>query len=363
MGRSGLFTLIRRALVAIGAGVAVAAAIRVCEEAVARHPKKEAGGSFEATTFADVAHRGVRGGSNRYTDRRSNFWPAVERPTSKYATPVENARDNSSTPSAGHRNSATATTLIPRSDLAVVATPAAGQANLARRAVHHGVPVVTTSNHLSEVRRLLALHQEALHNRVPVVVGATFMPGFTCLIARHGASEFDQVDEIHVAKVGTGGPSCARQTPSSPVVGGTGLARRALDLPCSRVRSGTRILPGSHRGTRLLPGSIARCVAAGPRIPRSATSDRPNGRNPQRSFDFAAADAAPTTRRRRTRSSACGTTRQSWHRTSGERVRCRGASGFRSGCSSSQHQPRCAQRRFSLPARTAWQRQPIRCRC
>lgn len=96
-------------------------------------------------------------------------------------------------------------------DLAVVATPATGQANLARRAVHHGVPVVTTSNHLSEVRRLLALHQEALHNRVPVVVGATFMPGFTCLIARHGASEFDQVDEIHVAKVGTGGPSCARQ--------------------------------------------------------------------------------------------------------------------------------------------------------
>ena len=96
-------------------------------------------------------------------------------------------------------------------DLAVVATPATGQANLARRAVHHGVPVVTTSNHLSEVRRLLALHQEALHNRVSVVVGATFMPGFTCLIARHGASEFDQVDEIHVAKVGTGGPSCARQ--------------------------------------------------------------------------------------------------------------------------------------------------------
>ena len=96
-------------------------------------------------------------------------------------------------------------------DLAVVATPATGQANLARRAVHHGVPVVTTSNHLSEVRRLLALHQEALHNRVSVIVGATFMPGFTCLIARHGASEFDQVDEIHVAKVGTGGPSCARQ--------------------------------------------------------------------------------------------------------------------------------------------------------
>ena len=96
-------------------------------------------------------------------------------------------------------------------DLVVVATPAASQANIARRAVHHGVPVVTTSNHLSEVRRLLGLHQEALHNGVPVVVGATFMPGLTCLVARHGATEFDQVDEIHVAKVGTGGPACARQ--------------------------------------------------------------------------------------------------------------------------------------------------------
>ena len=37
------------------------------------------------------------------------------------------------------------------------------------------------------------------------------MPGLTCLLARLGASEFDAVDEIHVAKVGTGGPACARQ--------------------------------------------------------------------------------------------------------------------------------------------------------
>ncbi len=96
-------------------------------------------------------------------------------------------------------------------DLVVVATPATNQADLARHAVHHGVPVVATSNHLAEVRRLLALQQEAVHNGVPVVVGATFMPGLTCLVARHGATELDQVDEIHVAKVGTGGPSCARQ--------------------------------------------------------------------------------------------------------------------------------------------------------
>ena len=95
--------------------------------------------------------------------------------------------------------------------LVVIATNAAGQANLARRAIHHGVAVVTTSNQLSEVRRLLALHQEAVHSGVPLIVGATFMPGFTCLLARHGSKEFDQLDEIHAAKVGTGGPACARQ--------------------------------------------------------------------------------------------------------------------------------------------------------
>lgn len=93
----------------------------------------------------------------------------------------------------------------------VIATPAGSQGAIARRAVHRGVPVVSTSNQMSEVRRLLALDQEALHHRVPVVIGAGFMPGLTGLLARHGADEFDSVAEIHVAKVGTGGPACARQ--------------------------------------------------------------------------------------------------------------------------------------------------------
>jgi len=96
-------------------------------------------------------------------------------------------------------------------DAVVLATPPGSQAAVARRAVHRGVPVVATSNQMSEVRRLLTLEQEALHHRVPVVIGAGFMPGLTGLLARHAATELDQVDEIHVAKVGTGGPACARQ--------------------------------------------------------------------------------------------------------------------------------------------------------
>ncbi|MEO0492849.1 MAG: hypothetical protein AAF081_05485 [Actinomycetota bacterium] len=93
----------------------------------------------------------------------------------------------------------------------VIASPPGTQVGLARRAVHEGIAVITTSNQTSEVRRLLALDEEARYQRVPVVVGAGFMPGLTCLLARHGAREFDEIDEIHVAKVGTGGPACARQ--------------------------------------------------------------------------------------------------------------------------------------------------------
>ncbi|MEQ8841536.1 MAG: Gfo/Idh/MocA family oxidoreductase [Acidimicrobiales bacterium] len=96
-------------------------------------------------------------------------------------------------------------------DAVVVATSPGSHAAIARRAVHRGVPVVSTSNQMSEVRRLLTLEQEARHQGVAVVIGAGFMPGLTGLLARHGATELDRVEEVHVAKVGTGGPACARQ--------------------------------------------------------------------------------------------------------------------------------------------------------
>jgi hypothetical protein len=43
------------------------------------------------------------------------------------------------------------------------------------------------------------------------VIGAGFSPGLTCLLARHAATEFSAVDEVHVSKSGTAGPACARQ--------------------------------------------------------------------------------------------------------------------------------------------------------
>ena len=90
-------------------------------------------------------------------------------------------------------------------------TPIGTQTALARKAIQAGAAVVTTTCEIAETRALLDVDQEARYQNVPVVVGAGFMPGLTCLLARLGGEKLDVVDEIHVAKAGTGGPACARQ--------------------------------------------------------------------------------------------------------------------------------------------------------
>jgi hypothetical protein len=130
--------------------------------------------------------------------------------------------------------------------VAVIATPTGSQVELARRAVHAGVPTVATSDDLGEVRDLLDLDQEARYHRIPVVVGAGFMPGLTCLLARHAARELDVVDEVHVAKVGTGGPACARQHHRS-------LSSTALDWRDGRW---TRRAGGSGRELAWFPDPV-----------------------------------------------------------------------------------------------------------
>jgi len=96
-------------------------------------------------------------------------------------------------------------------DVAVVATAGGGQADLAADLVRHGVHVVTTTDAVDDVLALEDLGREAEARGVTVVVGAGFSPGLTCVLAVHASSPFDVVEEVHVAKVGTGGPACARQ--------------------------------------------------------------------------------------------------------------------------------------------------------
>lgn len=93
----------------------------------------------------------------------------------------------------------------------VLALPAGSHRVLAERALEAGAHVVSATDDLEESRRLLDLDAEARERGRTVVVGAGFSPGLTCLLARHAAAGFSSVDEVHIAKTGTGGPACARQ--------------------------------------------------------------------------------------------------------------------------------------------------------
>ncbi|MEO8696026.1 MAG: Gfo/Idh/MocA family oxidoreductase [Acidimicrobiales bacterium] len=100
---------------------------------------------------------------------------------------------------------------VPLVDVLVLATPAHAQLQWARNAVRRGVSVVSLTDAIEDVQLLLGLSDEARAAGVSIVVGAGFCPGLSCVLARFAAERFDFVDEIHVAKFGTGGPACARQ--------------------------------------------------------------------------------------------------------------------------------------------------------
>jgi saccharopine dehydrogenase-like NADP-dependent oxidoreductase len=95
-------------------------------------------------------------------------------------------------------------------DVVVLASPTGTQLPEARRLVAAGVAVVATSDGVEEVQGLLDLGPEAEARGVSVAVGASFSPGLTCLLARFAAARLETIDEIHVSRLGTGGPACAR---------------------------------------------------------------------------------------------------------------------------------------------------------
>jgi saccharopine dehydrogenase-like NADP-dependent oxidoreductase len=96
-------------------------------------------------------------------------------------------------------------------DVVVLAGPCGTHAESAQAHLSAGRPVVSTSDSIEDVRDLLALDDQARAQQVPLMVGASFSPGYSCVLARHAAAGFDEVTEVHVARSGTGGPACARQ--------------------------------------------------------------------------------------------------------------------------------------------------------
>lgn len=95
-------------------------------------------------------------------------------------------------------------------DVVILALPGTHRP-LAEEALARGCHVVSVADGIPEVRGLMALDAEARERGLHAVVGAGFSPGLSCLLAALAARAFEQVEEIHVAKVGTGGPACAVQ--------------------------------------------------------------------------------------------------------------------------------------------------------
>lgn len=96
-------------------------------------------------------------------------------------------------------------------DVLVVATPCGHHLEPARDAIGAGVSVVSSSDRIEDVEALRGLDGDARRAGVSVLTGVGFAPGMSCVLARYGSLAFDIVDEVHIAKVGTGGPACARQ--------------------------------------------------------------------------------------------------------------------------------------------------------
>lgn len=111
--------------------------------------------------------------------------------------------------------------------------------SLASAAVEVGASVVSVSDDPDVASSLLALDPSAAARESVVVVGAGMAPGLSCLLARHAAAELTSVEEIHVAKVGTGGPACARQH------------HRALRTPMREWRDGAMVTRRSGSGREL----------------------------------------------------------------------------------------------------------------
>lgn len=99
--------------------------------------------------------------------------------------------------------------LLDGADVVVLALPDAHPA-MAAEALAAGAHVVSVTDDVAEVRGLLELDEEARRQGRTVLIGAGLAPGLSCLLAKHAAAGFDRVEEVHVAKAGTGGPACAR---------------------------------------------------------------------------------------------------------------------------------------------------------
>ncbi|MEY2418446.1 MAG: hypothetical protein QOG90_1126 [Actinomycetota bacterium] len=100
-------------------------------------------------------------------------------------------------------------------DVVVLAVAEQQQADMARIALSDRAHVVSTAASIEAVDGVVGLDARARAAERCAVAGVAMSPGLSCLLAQHAARDVDIVEEIHVAKAGTGGPACARASHAS----------------------------------------------------------------------------------------------------------------------------------------------------
>lgn len=108
------------------------------------------------------------------------------------------------------RDAVSSTPFLDGVRLAVLAHPAPHHAETIEL-LDRGIGVISIGDQVRDVAAIIDEADRADRAGVPLVVGAGMSPGLVGLIARHLATQLEEVDEIHVAIHGTAGPACARQ--------------------------------------------------------------------------------------------------------------------------------------------------------
>ena len=152
-------------------------------------------------------------------------------------------------------------------DVVVLCTRGGSHGAYARSAIERGQHVVSTGDGIPDVRDLLDLDAEARIREVSILVGAGFAPGLSCLLARHATRYFDDVEEIHVFKAGTGGPDCARQHHAA--LGGDAIDWRDGSFVDRRGRSGRELVwfPDPMGSRDCYRGALADALLLAPLFP------------------------------------------------------------------------------------------------
>ncbi len=100
-------------------------------------------------------------------------------------------------------------------DSLAVALPFRHEAAVVRSAIEAGIPVASSADEPRALEALLALGILAAERGVVVAAGCGLAPGLADVMARHAADSLDDVSEVHVARVGVGGPACTKASARS----------------------------------------------------------------------------------------------------------------------------------------------------